>query len=233
MKKSFSLYAIGWLAVLGLFNVITFVTPSEIDGISKFDTLFWVAYAFITLTFVGQLVCSYFVFQEKNLQKVFYNISLFRISITGLVTMLIVGSICMAVIQIPEWVGVIACCAVLVLNIVAVVKATLGISAIAEIDKKIKVKTLFIKMLTADATVLMQNTSDPALAPIAKKVYEAVRYSDPMSDDALASVEDRISEQFSAVSGAIDRGDATAAEAEAVKLQKLLNERNAKCKILK
>ncbi len=233
MKKSFGLYSLGWLAVLGLFNVITFVTPSEINGVSKFDTLFWVSYAFITLTFIGQLACSYFVFQEKNLQKTFYNISLFKISITGLVVMLLVGGLCMAIIQIPEWLGIIACCAVLLFNIIAAAKATIAISAVAEIDKKIKAKTLFIKMLTADATALMQNTTNPELSSIAKKVYEAIRYSDPMSDEALTSIEDKISEQFSVVSEAINNGDVTVANIGATKLQNLLNERNAKCKILK
>lgn len=34
MKKTFGSYIIGWLAALGLFNVVTFVTPNEIDGVA-------------------------------------------------------------------------------------------------------------------------------------------------------------------------------------------------------
>ncbi len=231
--KKFGLYSLGWLAVLGLFNVITFVTPSEVGGISKFDTLFWIGYAFITLTFIGQLACSFFIFRDDSQKKAFYNLSLYKISITCLILSLIVGGICMAIIPIPEWIGIIACCIFLVINILSVGKAAVAVEAVSEIDRKIKVKTLFIKMLTAEAEALEKSTTDAELAPIAHKVYEAIRYSDPMSDEALASVEDKISEQFSVVSEAIAGGNAAAAEAGAAQLQKLLNERNAKCKILK
>ncbi len=238
MKKSFVWYLFGWIAILGLFNVITFVTPSEINGVSKYDTLFWVAYAAITLTFIGQLACGYFILRKESLDKeyykrMFYNISIYRVTLIGLIAMLIVGGLCMAVIAIPDWLGIIACCIVLVANIIAIAKAQVGVSVISAIDKKIKVKTMFIKTLTVDAQVLMQNAATPELSAIAKKVYEGVRYSDPMSDDALASVEDRISEQFSIFSEAINSGDVEGANVGATKIQNLLNERNAKCKILK
>ncbi len=229
MKKTFGIYTVGWLAVLALFNVVTFAIPG--DG--KYDNLFWFAYAFITLGFICQLACTYTVFQGKNLQKSFYNIPIFNISVTSLISMLIVGGLCMAVESIPNWVGIIACSAVLVFNIIAVAKATLAISVVDEIDTKIKTKTLFIKMLTADAQVLMQNNTDSELAIIVKKVYEEIRYSDPMSDDALASVESRISAGFAVFSDAVSNNNIEQTKAEADKLIRLINERNAKCKILK
>ena len=179
MKKSFGAYIVGWLAAFGLFNVITFVTPNEIGGVSKFDTLFWISYAFISLFFIGQLACAYFVFRAGSLQKTFYNISLLKISVSALIAILIVGGLCMAVIQIPEWIGIIACSIVLAISIISVVKATVAISAVTEIDKKIKTKTMFIKMLTADAQVLLTKAEDEQVMALAKKVYEAIRYSDP------------------------------------------------------
>ncbi len=238
MKKIFGFYSIGWLAAFGLFNVVTFVPPSSINGVSKFDTLFWISYAFISLAFIGQLACSYYILRWKNIEneyykRMFYNISLYRVTIIGLVVMLIVGGLCMSIIQIPEWLGIIACCIVLAFNIIAIAKASIGISVVSEIDKRTKVKTLFIKMLTAEAEALMRSTSNPELSPIANKVYEAIRYSDPMSDDALTSVEDRISEQFVIVSEAIKSGNVDESSSSVDKLLRLINERNAKCKILK
>ena len=233
MKKTFGSYIIGWLAALGLFNVVTFVTQNEINGISKFDTLFWVAYAFITLFFIGQLACAYFVFRADSLQKTFYNIPLFKISITALISILVVGGLCMAVIQIPEWIGIIACSIVLTINIIAVVKATMTISAVSEIDKKIKTKTLFIKMLTAEAQALMAKTDDEQMLGIAKKVFEAIRYSDPMSDSTLCPVEDRISDAFKEFSAAVEANSIEAAQTSSKTLRSLMSERNAKCKILK
>lgn len=233
MKKSFRLYIIGWLAALGLFNVITFITPNEIGGISKFDTLFWISYAFITLFFIGQLACVYFVFRANSLQKTFYSIPLFKISITALVSILVVGGLCMSVIQIPEWIGIIACSIVLTVNVIAVVKATMVINAVSENDKKIKPKTLFIKMLIAEAQALMAKTNDEQMLEITRKVFEAIRYSDPMSDSALCSVEEKISDAFKDFSMAVEINSIEAAETASATLLSLISERNAKCKILK
>lgn len=233
MKKTFGSYFIGWLAALGLFNVVTFVTPNEFDGVSKFDSLFWVGYAFITLFFVGQLACAYFVFNAGSLQKTFYNGSLLGISRTALISILVVGGVCMAVIPIPEWIGIIACCAVLAINIIAVTKATTAITAVSEVDKKIKTKTLFIKMLTAEAQALMAKTDDEQMREIARKVFEAVRYSDPMSDSALCSVEDKISDAFKEFSAAVETNNIETAQTFSKALLSLIGERNAKCKILK
>ena len=233
MKKSFGSYFAGWLAVLALFNVITFVTPHEIGGVSKFTTLFWIGYAFITLFFIGQLVCAYFVISSGSMQKNFYNIPLFSISIIALISMLVIGGLCMAIPAIPTWVGIILCFIVLVINVLSVVKATVAISAVNQVDKNIKTKTLFIKMLTVDAQVLTTKASDETILTLTKKVYEAVRYSDPMSDDALTSVEDRISDKFRDFSAAVEGNNAETAEACSKELLSLISERNAKCKILK
>lgn len=233
MKKNIGAYMIGWLAALGLFHVVTFVTPNEIGGVSKFDTLFWVAYAFIIVFFIGQLVCTYFAFRADSLQKTFYHIPLFRISISALVAILVVGGLCMAVIQIPEWIGIIACSLVLTIYIMAVAKATIAIGTVSEIDKKIKVNTAFIRMLTADAQALMAKAQDEQLQNVTKKVYEAVRYSDPVSDPALCAVEDKITDKFKDFSAAVEARSMETAKTASEDLLSLISERNAKCKILK
>lgn len=233
MKKSFGLYAIGWLAALGLFNVITFVTPNEIHGVSKFDGLFWVAYALITIVFIGQLVCAYFAFRADSLRKTFYNISLIRVSLSALIAILVVGGLCMAVIQIPTWVGIIACCILLAVNIIAIVRTAAAIQAVSDVDTKVKSKTLFIKLLTAQAQALMARAGDEPLQETARTVYEAIRYSDPMSDPALAAVEDKISCAFRDFSAAVETGSAEVAQASSKTLLALIGERNATCKILK
>lgn len=71
MKKTFSYYSICWLIALAVFNVITFVTPNEIAGVSKFTGAFWTGYIFITLAFIGQLGCAYKAFKAENLKKLF------------------------------------------------------------------------------------------------------------------------------------------------------------------
>ena len=234
MKKNFGIYAAGWAVALALFNVIAFVTPNEINGESKFGAMFWVSYVFVTLMFIGQLICAYFVFKANSLQKLFYNISLIPITVGAIVAMVVAAVVCLAIIPVPDWLGIIICTIILALNIIAVLKATVAIEAVEAVDKKIKVKTMFIKMLTADAEALMvNNASNEELAPLTKKVYEAIRYSDPMSDDALVSVEDKITAKFNEFSASVNDGDKETAESNAKDLLAYITERNTKCKILK
>ena len=124
MKKSFKIYSLIWAICLAVFNVITFVTPNEIGGVSKFSGSFWVGYIFITIAFLGQLACAFVAFKAENLKKFFYNIPLFSISYGGLVAMLIVGSVFMAIPTLPEWVAIIVCVVIVAFNLIAMIKAT-------------------------------------------------------------------------------------------------------------
>ena len=231
--KKFGFYSIGWLLFLGLFNVVAFVTPNEYNGISKFNAGFWVAYVFITVAFIGQLACAYYIFNVKKTLKPFYSIPVLAASITSLVLITLVGSLFMAIIVLPPWIGIIVCSIVLVLNIVYVAKSAVAVEMVADIDKKIKVKTIFIKLLTADAETLVAKAESEELAAIAHKVYEAIRYSDPMSDDALASVEDKITMKFNELSEAFDNKDIALAESCSKQLLIYITERNSKCRVLK
>ena len=230
MKKTFNYYSICWLISLAVFNVIAFVTPNEIAGISKFTGAFWVGYIFITLAFIGQLGCA---FKAENLKKLFYNIPLISVSYTGLVVMLFVGIICTAVPFIPYWVGIIACLLVLAFSAISVIKATVAADVVSEVDEKIKEQTQFIKLLTADAEHLMSSSKTAELKAEAKKVYEAIRYSDPMSNEALADIEGQIQSEFAFFTQAIRSEDLELAKSVADGLLNLIDARNKKCKVLK
>ena len=231
MKKGFKYYAAVWAILLVLFNVICFVTPNEVAGMTKFGGSFWVGYAFITVAFLGQLACAYMAFSAENTKKFFYRIPLISVSYTGLILTIIFGSLVMAIPGLPDWAGAIICILILGFNAIAVIKASAAADAVESVDKRIKTQTQFIKLLTVDAEGLMNRASDPAVKNACKKVYEAVRYSDPMSSDALSDVEARMRQEFSALSDAVSKGGDAAACAEALLLT--IGERNAKCRLLK
>lgn len=233
MKKTFKFYAIIWAICIVLFNVIAFVIPNEIAGISKFDGAFWVGYIFITLAFIGQLACAYIAFKAKNLKKLFYNIPLISISYIGLVAMLVVGGLTMAIPHFPNWIGIIVCLLVLGFTAISVIKATAAADIVSKIDNKIAAETAFIKTITVDAQNLINRANAPMLKKQCKKIYEALRYSDPMSNAALADVEQRIKEEFDALTDAVIADDLVATESSVKELSTLINERNNKCKVLK
>lgn len=230
MKKTIKFYTTIWAICLLLFNALAFVTPNEIADVSKFDGAFWVGYIFITIAFVGQLICAYIAFKAENLKTLFYNIPLISISYVGLVVMLVVGGLTMAIPGMPNWLGVIVCLAVLGFTAISVIKAGFAAEIVSDIDDKIATETAFIKTMTVEAQNLVNRTNASMLKKQCKKVCDAFRYSDPMSSVALADIEQRIKEEFDVLTDAVIADDLTATESGTKELLKLIDERNIKCK---
>jgi hypothetical protein len=231
MKKRFGLYIVAWAVFLALFNVIAFVVPS-LPLMDKYTDSFWIGYAFITVMFLGQLVCSLMAFKADDAKKLFYRISLVRISYVGLILSFVFGGLCMLLSPLPYWVGIVVCAIILVANVLSVIKATAAIDEIERIDAKVKNRTFFIKSLTVDADTLMASAKSEAVKEECRKVYEAIRYSDPMSNDALASLESQITIQFHSFAEAVESDDYELVLAIAKNLSILIADRNKKCKLL-
>ena len=232
MKKVFRSYLIIWAVLLVLFNVIAFVSPGWI-GLEKYTASFWIGYVLITVTFGGQLACTYFALKADNAAKMFYNISLITTSYVGLILTFVVGGLCMLLSLLPYWVGAILCAVVLAINVIAVVKASTAIDVVSAVDEKIKTQTLFIKSLTVDAESLVARAKSDAAKAECKKVYEAVRYSDPMCHEALASVESEITVKFAKLTEAVAADEAEQIADLATELVILIGDRNKKCRMPK
>lgn len=232
MKKVFKFYSVIWAVLLALFNVISFVSVGW-AGISKYTPSFWIGYAFITLSFIGQIVCAYFALKDNDIKKTFYNVSLIAASYTGLILSFVFGGLCMIISLLPYWVGILLCAIVLGINVIAIIKASAVVDIVSSIDEKAKENTFFIKSLTVDAESLMSRAKSETIKAECKKVYEAIRYSDPMSNGALVSIESEITIKFSNFSDAVVSDKFNVASECATELVILIDERNKKCKLLK
>lgn len=139
----------------------------------------------------------------------------------------------MIISPLPYWVGIILCAIILSGNAIAVVKASAAIDIVGSIDEKAKESTLFIKVLTVDAESLMSRAKSETVKSECKKVYEAVRYSDPMSNSALSSIESEITIKFAKLSDAVVDDNFEVTSALVGELIILIGDRNKKCKLLK
>lgn len=232
MKKTFKSYFVIWAILFVLFNVVAFVSVGW-EGQEKYTASFWVGYIFITLALVGQLLCAKVAFEAKNLTKLFYNLPLISVSWTGLLVSFVIGGLCMLISPLPYWVGVIVCSVVLAITAIAVIKANVVAEAVTEIDKKIKTQTFFIKSLMVDVEGLLARAQSEENKAECKKVYEAVRYSDPMSHEALEGVESQITLKFAELANAVDNGEVTTVTKSAKEVCILLDDRNKKCRLVK
>ncbi len=226
MKKTFQSYAVVWGICFGLFQLISFVAPNDFKG------HFWIGWCFISAAFGGQLFCAHLTFKAENHQKLFYSIPLTSLSYLGLTAMLFFGGLTMAIPAIPEWIGVILCAVILAFTAIAVISAREAAQAVEAVDLRIKEKTVLIRMLTADAQTLAAKAQEEPTRILTKKVYEALRYSDPMSNEALAVYEEQITLKFKEFERAVLAKESTATSLSD-ELLILIQDRNTRCKYLK
>ena len=145
MKKNIKFYIIAWAILLALFNLIAFISPGW-AAFEKYSGSFWTGYIFITLAFVGQLVCSLFAFKEDKKEKFFLSLPLITLSYTGLILTLVFGTLCMLVSFLPYWVAVIICAVILAVYAIAVLKAKAAAEISSATGEKVKAKTFFIRI---------------------------------------------------------------------------------------
>ena len=231
MKKNFKSYALIWAIFLVAFNVIVFLVRPIIPGYEiHYDLRFWIAWLFVVAAFVGNLLCANKAFQAENLEKLFYKVPLISVSYRGLIGMLVLGGALMLIPNCPAWIAAIVCVAIAVFTAVAVIKAGWAAETVSETHERVAQRTQFIKLLTVDAETLLGKAKTPDAKIATKKVYEALRYSDPMSE-ALGEIEAELAEKFRALKAAVtaDQGVTEATES----LLETLAERNRKCKAMK
>ena len=233
MKKYFTVYGICWAIALVVFNIITFISTGNTVGISNAGAGFWVGYVFITIVFIANLVCSFLFFKEENIDKIFLKLPIIYIAYIALIVSLIAGAIAMAIPVIPSWVGIVIDVVILAVYAIAIVQVNAASDVVSEIDDRVKAQTFFIHSLTADAQTLMSFAKSDVVQTECKKVYESIRYSDPMSNDALAQIENQIQNEFNIFAHAVKKDNTDLVKNSANKIIVLINKRNLQCKVLK
>lgn len=216
------------LILLAVFNVVAFVVPHVQGG------TFWTGYAFTTAAFLLQILFAFLAFGKADtLYRTFLGIPVFRLGIVYLVIQVIFGLVCLFVPLLPMWIAVVVSIVLLGFYLIMIITAMMARDEVEKTGNKVKEQTSFIRSLTVDAENLLARAKSDVAKVEAKKVYEAVRYSDPMSSGALSSVETQITMKFAAFSAAVESDEAEAVKAAGEELLILIGDRNRKCKALK
>lgn len=234
MKKNFKYFAMIWAVCFVLFNAITFLVPNEAFGITRFDKpIFWISYALIAVAFAMQLVTAYMFAKTNEKEKTFLKVPVLRIGYCAVVVSLVVGLAFMIFPILPAWIGAIVCLLVAGYFAIACVKASTVANVVADIDAKVKTKTAFMRMAVVEAENILARATTNEIKSEVKKVYETLKYSDPMSNPALDDIEQEIDNGLKELKKAVTSNDS--AKVLSVTASILLNvkERNSKCKALK
>jgi len=230
MKNDKKYYIVAWLIAVVIFHVIMFLIPTEI--LSREENRFWIIYVTIFVSLIGQAVCSLIYANKRNKKERFLYLPVIIIGYIALLVMLLLALQAVTLAFLPDWFTIIIAVLVLGYYALAVIRTMAAADMILEVEKKVERKTEFIKMLSAKAGALVQGA--PAEVQLqTKKVYEALRYSDPMSCGELSSVEIDIEKQFDEFATAVRENNKEKAENLTSVLCGLIKERNELCKQFK
>ena len=221
MKKNVMAYtALG--IVFALFNVLAFVIPTE-----KTAT-FWIAYAFSVVAFGLQIGIWKFAFKGADtLKSKFLGIPLISVGARYLVVQVIVFAVFMAFPLLPTWIPIVICSVILGISSICLIGTETGREEINRVAVKVEKKVFYIKALQVDIELLAETENDPDIKAELLKLADKIRFSDPMSSDALSEIEAEILEKVSELKTAENKL-AIISTASA-----LVAERNKKAKILK
>ena len=225
MKKDTIRAIVVAVVALVIYNLITFVIPFA------HTAAFWISYGFTLTAFV--VVCaSIFIAFIKNpdAKSRFYGFPIARIGVLYGGAQLIVSLIVMALAKwTPWWIPTLVYAIGLGATIIGLVSAEAVVDEIQTQDVKLKDNTVMMRALQSKISQIASQTDDAAV----KALAEEFRYSDPVSNDAIADAEADLAAAVDQLQAAFVDGDNEAMAQLCRKTTALLSERNRLCKLNK
>lgn len=219
-KNSTKGYAI--LGILfALVSIIAFAVP-----MIKTAT-FWIAYVFTAAAFAAQIIIWNKALGKEELKSKFLGFPVVHIGIVYAVIQVIAFAVFMFVPTLPAWSAIVTCSVITGVSAVCMISADAGRDEIERVEAKVQKKVFYIRELQADIELLADNESDAAVKTALTHLAEKIRFSDPMSSEQLADLENKISAKVLELKTAPNKVEII------TELNSLLDERNKKCKILK
>ena len=222
MKKNKGMaYAVLAIAFV-LFNVIAFAIPT-----AKTAT-FWITYVFTAVAFASQIAIWKFAFKGADtLKSKFFGIPLVYVGIAYLIIQIIAFAVFMALPLTASWIAIVVCALILGTSAICLIGTETGREEINRVEEKVEKKVFYIKSLQVDIEMLASTETDDGTKIALTKLAEKIRFSDPMSDEALVDLEAEITAKVKELKTAENKAGIITV------LDSLITERNKKAKLLK
>lgn len=227
MKTAAIMLAIAFV----VYNVILFVAAGFVDH----NAVFWLSWVFVLLGFVTMAIVGVFLGEEGlHMRDWIFGFPMLRYTYIYIIGELVLSVIFMLCEHTASWkLAFILQFILICIYLVFVVGCFFAKRTIHEVKTNTKDKTTFIRMLRVDAEMLVEKCNDAETKALCQKLAEDIRFSDPMSNEALFELEKEITLAVSSCNDAIAAGDLETAKELCGKASVLLTERNKKCKVLK
>ena len=217
-KRAYSILSVAFI----LFNIITFAVPIEKNA------TFWFGYAFTFIAFALQIITWNAAFKaDSTLKSKFLGIPIVYIGLVYLIAQLIAFAVFCGFPVIPSWVAFIVGALILGITAFCLLSAGIARNEINRVEENVNQKVFYIRELQADVEILAEQENNPETKAALIKLAEKIRYSDPMSSDALGELEAKISDKITMLKNVNDKQNIVQ------DIELLIIERNKIAKVLK
>lgn len=212
--------------ILGILFVLVSVIAFAIPTVKT--TTFWIAYVFTAAAFAAQIfIWKSALGKEETLKSKFLGFPVVHIGIVYAVIQVIAFAVFMFVPTLPAWSAIVVCSVIAGVSAVCMISADTGRNEIERVEAEVQKKVFYIRELQADIELLADNETNADVKTALSQLAEKIRFSDPMSNEQLADLENKISTKVAELKTASNKLEIV------TELNSLLDERNKKCKILK
>ena len=225
MKKDTIRAIVVAVIIFVIYNLIAFVIPFA------HTAAFWISYGYTLAAFAVVCASIYIAFiKNPDAKSRFYGFPIARIGVLYGCAQLIVSLIVMVLAKwIPWWIPSLVYAIGMGATIIGLISAEAVVDEIQTQDVKLKDNTVMMRALQSKISQIASQTDDAAV----KALAEEFRYSDPVSNDAIADAEADLAAAVEQLQAAFVDGDNEAMAQLCRKTTALLAERNRLCKLNK
>ena len=225
MKKD----TIRGIAALGILLILYILIVFLIPFVKT--TVFWVSFVFTLIAFGVVAVSLYIAFVKKpDAKSKFYGFPIAKIGVMYGAAQLLVGLLFMALGKwAPVWLAVLVYAIALGAAVIGLISADAVREEIQRQDNKLKKDVSFMRDLQSKVNQMATQCAAPELRQFA----EDIRYSDPVSSDALTDIEQELAAAVEELQAAVVDGDSESVAQLCRKASATLAERNRLCKLNK
>lgn len=207
--------------LFALISIIAFAVPTV-----KTAT-FWIAYVFTAAAFAAQIIIWRTALGKETLKSKFLGFPVVHIGIVYTVIQVIAFAVFMFVPTLPTWSAIVVCSVIAGISAVCMISADAGRNEIERVEAKVQKKVFYIRELQTVVELLTDVETDADTKAALDQLAEKIRFSDSMSSEQLANLENKISAKVLELKTAPNKVEII------TELNSLLDERNKKCKIAK
>lgn len=229
MKKN----AIRWWVVLGVvlvvYNVLAFALPFPKTAV------FAVSYLFTTIAILAQIyVIRTAFYRGEGVKSKFYGFPIAKLGVIYLAVQLIAGLVFMALgLIVPVWLPLALYVVLLGVAAAGFVAADAARDEVVRQEVKLEKDVSRIREFQAKGRALVAlNQVSEAARPL-EKLAENLRFSDPVSSEALTEIEDQLAECLTQLQEAVSAQKTEQILSVCQEAEHILAERNQLCKLSK